>query len=143
MESGLCMKLMRLWSVIPKKNILKIIMLPFAKDEMPTEWIFQHDNAPKHASKYVKSWIQVQIINMLKSPAQSIDLNPTENLWHMVDNNKKIKLEQESNKRNFFFSPNKSSRRESISKSEIQKLISSMPRKYAAVLRNKGYFINY
>ena len=67
---------------------MEIIRLTFAKDEMLC-WIFQHYNDPKHTSKYVKSWIKVQNIDIINWPAQSSDLNPIEKLWDMVDKKNK------------------------------------------------------
>ena len=48
-------------------------MLPYAKDEMPIQWIFQHENDPKHTSKLIKKWLLSNRINVLEWPAQSPD----------------------------------------------------------------------
>ncbi len=29
-------------------KIIKEVMLPYAEEEMPLEWVFQQDNNPKH-----------------------------------------------------------------------------------------------
>ena len=46
--------------------------------------IFMHDNAPCHTAKRVKDYLQQENIPVMKWPAQNPDLNPTENLWHIV-----------------------------------------------------------
>ena len=50
-------------------------MLPFAKEKMPSEWLFQPDNDPKHSSKLIKTFFKEQNINIIMWPSQSPDSN--------------------------------------------------------------------
>ncbi|KAM8708535.1 hypothetical protein ACLKA7_015503 [Drosophila subpalustris] len=45
------------------------------------QWHFQHDNAPIHTARSVKSWIQDQKVDLLDWPPYSPDLNIIENVW--------------------------------------------------------------
>ena len=40
------------------------------------------DNDPKHTSRYAQAWMAENQINWWRTPAESPDLNPIENLWH-------------------------------------------------------------
>ena len=63
-------------------SILEGTLLPFIKDVYPDGHKFMQDNDPKHTSLYAKEWIDDNEVNWWKTPAESPDLNPIENLWH-------------------------------------------------------------
>ena len=63
-------------------EILKKALLPFQEHVYPCGMRFMQDNDPKHTSKLAQNWMKEQNINWWKTPAESPDLNPIENLWH-------------------------------------------------------------
>lgn len=62
-------------------NILDSTLLPFVKDVFPDSHRFMQDNDPKHTSRHAQGFLEGDI-NWWKTPPESPDLNPIENLWH-------------------------------------------------------------
>ena len=56
--------------------------MPFLKEVYPEGHRLMQDNDPKHASKQAKAFLESASVNWWKTPAESPDCNPIENLWH-------------------------------------------------------------
>lgn len=63
------------------KNVLQIAFPHLQNLFGNLNWHFQHDNAPIHTARTVKSWIQSQEVEILEWPPYSPDLNIIENVW--------------------------------------------------------------
>lgn len=96
--------------------------------------LFQQDNAPCHKSALSMRWFVENNIDLFPWPAQSPDLNPIEHLWGILKRNirkypttskdmLKTVLKQEWEK---------------ITSEKCRKLVRSMPKRIAAVIKAKG-----
>ena len=61
-------------------NILKQTLLPFISSVYPDGHRFMQDNDPKHTSKLGESILTSNNVNWWKTPPESPDMNPIENL---------------------------------------------------------------
>lgn len=62
-------------------QILEQGLLPFLSDQFPLHHRFQQDNDPKHCSNFTKQFLTEKGVNWFRTPAESPDLNPIENVW--------------------------------------------------------------
>ena len=63
-------------------QILQQSLVPFIRRKFPDSHRFMQDNDPKHTSKKAKEFFEQQGIKWWKTPPESPDANPIENLWH-------------------------------------------------------------
>lgn len=62
-------------------EILKASLLPFIQQCHPRGHRLYQDNDPKHTSKYIEKFFEKNRIVWWRSPTESPDLNPIENIW--------------------------------------------------------------
>ena len=123
---------------------LKGHLAPFLrklKQEKGKNFIFQHDNDPKHTSNVVKNYLSNQQFDVLPWASQSADLNPIENCWDQV----KVQIEARPDRASSLPDVFRILQEEwnKISLDYLQNLISSMPRRCKAVIDSNGYSTKY
>ena len=62
-------------------EVFKSGLIPYLNQVNSNPCLMQ-DNDPKHTSARVGLWFEDMGINWWKTPAESPDLNPIENMWH-------------------------------------------------------------
>ena len=63
-------------------SILEMSLVPFICNTYPDSHRFMQDNDPKHTSRTAQNFFETHEINWWKTPPESPDMNPIENLWH-------------------------------------------------------------
>ena len=99
-----------------------------------TEFIFQHDNDPKHKAGSVTRYLAANGINVLDWVAQSPDLNPIEHLWSVVEKRMKDRAPKNKNELKELVLDVWSS----INQEITSKLVSSMKNRCRAVIEADG-----
>ena len=65
-------------------SILERTLLPFITTVYPDGHRLMADNDPKHTSKAAREFLVENGVYWWRTPAESPDCNPIENLWHEV-----------------------------------------------------------
>ncbi|KAG0892824.1 hypothetical protein G6F33_013942 [Rhizopus arrhizus] len=104
--------------------------------------IFQHDNDPKHTSKVVKEYLQKQSYTVLQWPAQSLDLNPIENMWSLLKR-RLNDYETAPKGMNELYERVTKVWYDHMKPEECQKAIESMPQRIQKSTQNKGRWSDY
>ena len=63
-------------------EILDKTLLPFLHEVLPHGHRFMQDNDPKHTSRRAQAFFEDNDVCWWKTPPESPDANPIENLWH-------------------------------------------------------------
>lgn len=63
-------------------QILDRTLLPFLHERLANGHKFMQDNDPKHTSRCAQEFFNTHGVNWWRTPPESPDLNPIENLWH-------------------------------------------------------------
>ena len=63
-------------------EILDKTLLPFLHEVFPHGHRFMQDNDPKHTSRRAQAFFEDNDVCWWKTPPESPDANPIENLWH-------------------------------------------------------------
>ena len=106
---------------------------------MSHDWIFQHDNDPKHRAVIVANWLNRNGVERLYWPLFSPDLNP---IAHWLD-----EVEQRLKKKQ---SKSQNELKESLIEGwhgnelpTLKKLVDSVPNRLNEVIRTQGYPTRY
>lgn len=119
-------------------DILKQSMIP-SLWKLGRRAEFQHDNDPKHTSKMTTALLKKLRVKVMEWPSMSPDLNPIEHLWGLLK--WKVKVRKVSNIHQLRDVVMEGWKRIPVATCEA--LVTSMPKRVKAVLKNNGGHTKY
>lgn len=102
------------------------------------DFIFQQDNSSIHTSKITKNFIKNHDIKTIEFPPNSPDLNPIENMWHLI---KHYLSKMEVTNENFKESVIECCKK--VEYSSVHNMISNMHLRLQMIIGNDGSHIKY
>ena len=124
-------------------------MLPFSREKLAPDFVFQQDGAGPHTSHLIMGpvrrlpdgrklklpgWLRLNNVPILRFPSLSPDISPIENLWSCVE--RKL-AGKRFNTRDALWEAVQQAW-ESIPLSTLINLVDSMPRRMREVIKAKG-----
>lgn len=103
--------------------------------------IFMEDGAPCQKARTTAAWKNEQEIRILPWPGQSPDMNPIENVWHIIQQNMAKRPRKPGNKDELVTAVTEEW--VNIPEDTINNLIDTMPRRIAALHASKGGSTKY
>ena len=126
--------------LISEKYIETLEKVAKLLNDFNQELIFQDESAPRHRSKKVHEYKEINKLDSLDWPGNSPDLNPIENLWSLLKGKigrilvkNKAELKRIINEKFTAY----------VSQEYINCLIDSMPKRISECIKNKGYVTKY
>ena len=102
-------------------------------------FLFMQDNDPKHTSNYASDWLEENGFKLLKTPPQSLDINPIEHLWYHL----KRKLGDKRYRNKEQLKNAILAEWNQIDPEYTRKLVESMPKRLEAVVKANGGHTKY
>lgn len=123
-------------NAVKYQHILQEQLLPSIPRLQSSEgsYIFQQDGASCHTARSTMGWLSAEGIPLMEWPSSSPDLSPIETVWHKM----KQKLRQEPARTLQDLKNKITNIWQSFTAEECEKLVDTMPRRIAAVIKNKG-----
>lgn len=122
-------------------DILREVLLPFARGTFGANFRFQDDNAPAHRARAVLQFMDEQEIHRLPWPASSPDMNPIENLWAELSRQLNLLVNQPTNVAQLREAL--TTAWEAIPVQTLTALAESMPRRLRALMDAHGGYTRY
>lgn len=122
------------------RRILEENLLPSIHQlGLGTNFMFMHDNDPKHTSALVNDWLRNNNIKVLEWPSSSPDLNPIEHLWDELE--RRMKKHHPKNKAEL--GQCLLEEWQKIELPVLAKLVDSVPNRLDECIKMKGYPTRY
>ena len=120
-------------------QILENNLLDEARAQFGRRWRFQLDNDPKHTSNIARQFLDQQVPETIDWPSNSPDVNPTENLWSIIERNVEKRKPSNIDELEEFIHEEW----ENIDLSTLMNLVFSMKSRCLALIESKGERIKY
>lgn len=136
-------ELVEIETTMDKKLYLSILQNNLSKSAVKLgvkeTFKFYQDNDPKHSSFLVQEWLLYNCPHIIKTPAQSPDLNVIENVWDELDRRvRKMPITSRTELRQRL-----NEEWSKLGAEYTAKLVASMPTRLQAVIDQRGYATKY